>query len=501
MPSGFLSSFVKASSMAAILTCASLGSLRGQGTKSCPDWSPKFDQIQGSATRRELQSERAAGWTQVNASLSNPSQTFAQGNQIIAMAQSRIQSDLQGIQKIAVGNPGPVNDAICTSHQGNALSALQCDIFYSQDLILATQGLLELVQCRSGFSGAIGGGSFSGGNRSVGSNANMGDLLASLTAAKAPAPPLASQSHFQEFENNRVNSDVVGDTAGQEQADASSNASQMAANDKTTDTLKSEVDGLLASNNIADSIQPNPQANDAKTQEANNSEWKDPLAEGSQDSGTTSAGANSPDLNLRNDSGTVLNQSQENQTADPVGVADAAQSTSSNDLTTRNEELAADLLKKGIADSGEVGGTVVQAFDNAQGWLKLKSSDPNDEIDGITQLARGANESFNENGLSKAIVNEGAGIIGSVDKQAFNTLDTANRAFFKGDVSQSEINAQFDDIPKSFARSLIPGYNAAETIQLDLQNAQKNITNRFNSGIQSIQNFLTGKQPPCVFCP
>jgi hypothetical protein len=489
-------SFCGKSAMAAILMCASLGPLLGQSRNSCPDWPPVFNQIQGSAMRQELQSERAAGWPQLNASLSNPGQAFAQGNQIIAMAQSRIQSDRQGIQQIAVGNPGPVNDAICTSGRGSALTALQCDIFYSQDLILATQGTLQLLQCRSGFAGSIGGGAAGGGLGSGGSTANMSDLLHSLFGANPPTP-LASQSNFQDFENNRANSPVVGDAAGAELADANSNASQLAANDKATDPLTAETDAFLSTNNAPNSTQTTSPLTDANTQPASDSDWKDPLGAVSQDSEQLQA--NPPDLNVPSDSGTAPKQSQENQIDGTLGTTDTSQSSSGSNLGSENQELAVALLKDGIASSGEVGETAVQAFDNSEGWLKLQSSDPNDQVDGITQIMNGANKASNGNEASAIVTEQGTGVIGSTAKQEFNLLGTMNSAL-NGDVSPSELDQQTVALPQDFAKQIIPGYKASETIQQDLQNAQTNITSRVKSGIQSIQNFFTA-QPPCVFCP
>lgn len=489
-------SFCGKSSMAAILMCASMGPLLGQSRKNCPDWPPVFNQIQGSAMRQELQTERNAGWPQLNGSLSNPGQAFAQGNQIIAMAQSRIQSDRQGIQQIAVGNPGPVNDAICTSGRGTALTALQCDIFYSQDLILATQGTLQLLQCRSGFAGSIGGGAAGGGLGSGGSSANMSDLLHSLFGANPPTP-LASQSNFQDFENNRANAPVVGDAAGTELADANSNASQLATNDKATDPISSETDAILATNNTPSSTQTNPSPNDATAQAAPDSDWKDPLASASQDSEQSQA--NPPDLNVSSDPGLAQKQSQENQIGGTVGTTDASQSTSGSEVGNENQELVRDVLENGIASSGEVGETAVQAFDNSEGWLKLQSSDPNDQVDGITQIMNGANKGFNGNEASAIVTEQGIGVIGSAAKQEFNLLDTMNSAL-NGDVSPSELDQQTVALPQDFAKQIIPGYKAAETIQQDLQNAQTNITSRVKSGIQSIQNFFTA-QPPCVFCP
>ncbi len=224
--------------------------LAQQTSKSCPDWSNKFDQIQGSQMRQALQSQRAQGWSNVVAASGSPSQIFEQGNQIISMAQARIQSDLQGIQQIAAGNPAAVNDRVCQSAQG-AVVALQCDIMASKDLILATQGTLEIAGCLTGFKGSINNGPPTTGFPVSGPNGSSGattsDLLRSLLSGPSPSAPLASQSKYQEFEDAIANSKVAGDSAGREQEDANISASRLARQDGSNAGLSSEIDSALGS--------------------------------------------------------------------------------------------------------------------------------------------------------------------------------------------------------------------------------------------------------------
>jgi hypothetical protein len=380
--------------------------------------------------RQTLQSERAAGWPQLNASLSNPSATFAQGNQLIAMAQARIQSDQTGLQQIAVGRPGPVSDSICRANSGSAVLALQCDIMDSQDLILATQGTLELLQCRTGFAGAINNGA-GGAPRAGSSKATTSDLLNSLFGTKL-LTPLASQSNLQNFENNKANAPVVGDAAGSEQADASLNASQLASNDKASDPLDSEVDAALASSPSTDSIQ-NSQSNEANAQGPNNGGSTNPEESGSP--GTEQPPTSPLGADSQNDSGLGLNQSQRNPAGDPVGTMSSASNdgpgnsggatAANNDVTQRTDpnqseayspQDAPNLLEQGLSQT-----TAGQVVADVQ---DMTSGNGQKQLNGMFDMADKANDQFNSDSSSKYVVGQCLPLIHNVYSNAMSLVNS-----------------------------------------------------------------------------
>jgi hypothetical protein len=529
MPRESVRSILTSSLVVGVFATVALTPLFGQNPSSCPDWSPLFNQIKGSAMLQTLQSERAAGWPQLASALSNPGPTFAQGNQIIAMAQSRIQSDRQGLQQLSSGNVGPVNDRICSSNSGSASLALACDLQESQDLILATEGTLQLIQCRTGFNGAIGTGGLASVPGTTSSNAKTSDLLGALLKP-SNSVPLASQSDFQNFENKIANSAVVGDAAGTEQADASANASQLASGDKSSDPMNAEVDSILSASGNSDNSQAGSVAVNPESQVSGDSDWKDPVAAASDSQQQPQSNA-SVSSGSSGDDGKWATQAQTNP-AQPVGTADDSQSpdnnlidgskatppissptdaaanvasqtigsqtsgattdgdsTSGSALSTGNQDLAADLLKRGISSTGELGEAAVQSFDNAQGWKKLYSSNADDQINGITQLASGANDAFNTNEISKAVGGQLIPVIGSFYSQGFNILGTANNAL-AGNVAPNELNNQLDNFLQSPGKALFPGL---QTVQQDIQNAQSNISHGINSGFQYFQNLFSSK--------
>ncbi len=176
---------------------------------------------------------------------------------------------------------------------------------------------------------------------------------------------------------------------------------------------------------------------------------------------------------------------------------------SNNDLAKKNEELAADVLKEGISSTGELGETAVQTFDNIQGWKKLTSQDPDEQIDGATLVTGDFNKAFNTNPISAVVTDQLIGAVGSVAKQEFKILDTIDRASRYNDVTPSDINRELDALPQALGKGLIPGYERMETIQTDFATAQKTFQKNVSSGWQSIKNFITGKkecQPFEVFC-
>jgi hypothetical protein len=429
MPNRFLSPLVKLSSLAAIVACASSGPLRGQATNSCPDWSPKFNQLQTVDQRQIVQSQRTAGWPELNSALSNPSQAFAQGNQLIAMAQSRIQSDRQGLQQIAVGPTGPATEMECKSNRGSAVLAYRCDILYSQDLIMVVQGTLELLQCRSGFAGTINNGA-GGAPRAGSSKATTSDLVNSLFGTKL-STPLASQSNLQNFENNKANAPVVGDAAGSEQADASLNASQLASNDKASDPLDSEVDAALANSPSTDSIQ-NSQSNEANAQGPNNGGSANPEESGSP--GTEQPPTSSLGADSQNDSGLGLNQSQRNPAGDPVGTVTSASndgSASSGGATAANNGVthrtdpdqseayspqdAPNLLEQGLNQT-----TAGQVVADVQ---DMTSGNGQKQLNGMFDIADKANDQFNSDSSSKYVVGQCLPLIHNVYSNAMSLVN------------------------------------------------------------------------------
>jgi len=453
--------------------------------------------------RQALQSQRAQGWSNVVAASGSPSQIFEQGNQIISMAQARIQSDLQGIQQIAAGNPAAVNDRVCQSAQG-AVVALQCDIMASKDLILATQGTLEIAGCLTGFKGSINNGPPTTGFPVSGPNGSSGattsDLLRSLLSGPSPSAPLASQSKYQEFEDAIANSKVAGDSAGREQEDANISASRLARQDGSNAGLSSEIDSALASDGDH-STKPDKGVDGAVEQSASDSDWTDPLETGPQQRNLKSADSDISDV-MTSSNATASVDNLSSQSSD-YSRSSVNGGDSNNDLAKKNEELAADVLKEGISSTGELGETAVQTFDNIQGWKKLTSQDPDEQIDGATLVTGDFNKAFNTNPISAVVTDQLIGAVGSVAKQEFKILDTIDRASRYNDVTPSDINRELDALPQALGKGLIPGYERMETIQTDFATAQKTFQKNVSSGWQSIKNFITGKkecQPFEVFC-
>jgi hypothetical protein len=130
-----------------------------------------------------------------------------------------------------------------------------------------------------------------------------------------------------------------------------------------------------------------------------------------------------------------------------------------------------EVLKEGIADSGEVGEIAVNLYDNATGayntvsswknaWTELNSSEADTQIQGTVDATLNLNDEFNANPISKAIVSTFMPVIGNVGKQELNVVNTIgsvmDNAFSSDGLSSSAAQAQIDDSITGLQQAFVP---------------------------------------------
>jgi hypothetical protein len=400
------------------------GTMLAQANRRCPDWVSEFDQIQNSQILDRLEANRQQGWANLF-SQSDPSALFDAGNETIKSLEAQIVEIEASLRQIDYGVPPNVNPAACENSDLNAASSYQCQIFSDQAEILVLQGTLKIARCVTGFDGPIEGEA----------NPPMGPPIAGdpLPAGGSPSGSPSS--------NPYVPPGTPGGSPGSNPSGPGDSPQRVQdllnALNTPTNKVKDLLDALNTPSDSPSAPNTSTQVQDLLTAlNTNSSPWSDPLVS-----------ASTPD-------------------APPVDDAPGIDW----------KQLSQNVVKQGIADSGEAGEKTVQFFDNLDGWNKLNSSDFSDQIDGVRTVAGGANDAFNTNPVSSAVTNQALGVIGSVANQEGVVLATADRAW-QGEASPEDLDNSFAGLDKSIRQALMPGSQYVDYLQNKFQQMQRGMNN------------------------
>jgi hypothetical protein len=184
--------------------------------------------------------------------------------------------------------------------------------------------------------------------------------------------------------------------------------------------------------------------------------------------------------------------------ADPLsnsqGATNASPSTSSgnegNGTELVSKQIYADVLDAGIANGGQTSQTIVQTFDNLQGWANLTSSDTNTQIEGVGSIMNGANESFNTNVASKVVSTQMMGAVVPEYQQVGNVIGTLDSAV-NGNASPSDVDATVENLGPILLQGATPAI--VNTAQQEVQYFQQGAQSFVNSGIQYLKGIISGK--------
>ncbi len=115
--------------------------------QSCPNWSPKFDEITNSEVKSQLQQ---MNWDAAIEQAGGPDATIVAFNSILADARTRLDNAARAVQQLAADRESAQLDATWDECSGprNALMAAKCEYLNMTELILSAEGSIELVQCR-----------------------------------------------------------------------------------------------------------------------------------------------------------------------------------------------------------------------------------------------------------------------------------------------------------------------------------------------------------------
>jgi hypothetical protein len=329
----------------------------------------------------------------------------------------------------------------------------------------------------------------------------LGTILESRAKANGANDPKIqkSQSDLENFENTKAQSSVIGDNSNQVDADATNNALNLIARDKNRDPLDDAITNALETSKDADSDGakgpgqgidgvPPPRSTISEADiAADDGPWADPLSTDAATNDSQPKPANNMSAvdagGLSATSGSKLTAAQDDH--------DATTATTAQDVNILRD-AAKDVMKQGISESGEVGETAVTLVDNLDNWGKFYSADTGDQLSGAVGIAKSVNSEFNTNPISKVVSGQALGVVGSVAQQENKILGDMDLAMGGDGAALAKLNADTDALPAEFGKSLIPGYQKVENLQLELQNATQNVQSRVKSGIQSINMFLYG---------
>jgi hypothetical protein len=115
--------------------------------QSCPNWSPKFDEITNPDVRAQLQQ---MNWDGTIAQNGGPEATIALFKSTLEDAQSHRDNAAQIVQDVAADPEAARLDATWDDCRppANALMAAKCEYLNMTELILTAEGSIELAQCR-----------------------------------------------------------------------------------------------------------------------------------------------------------------------------------------------------------------------------------------------------------------------------------------------------------------------------------------------------------------
>lgn len=134
-----------------LATIVAIGCLLASGTaraQTCPNWSPKFDQITNSEVKQKL---RNTNWDQAIQSAGGPEPIVASFKASRKDAQQRLDNAARAAEETK-GYPGPVRYDVtweqCRNNNKNAHMAAVCEHLNMSELILTLDGSIDLVKCR-----------------------------------------------------------------------------------------------------------------------------------------------------------------------------------------------------------------------------------------------------------------------------------------------------------------------------------------------------------------
>jgi hypothetical protein len=261
--------------------------------QQCPDWSPKFDQIEDSIAVQQLQSQRSQGWPSLDPAR-NGGVSIQQGiqglDQLIQQYEQALRQSQQAWMQVRSGNgpmPNVTSDQCRSMGNSGAAMAAACEATNDHNAILAAEGTEDLARCRAGLPpgsysslDSMGSGpSYSGGGLGGGSTAwdrgaaSVADLNVSKRSGMVNAvtrnwqPPVEQQVAQSSLTQNTALSDPFAPDlqASGPISSGSNNASVSTPNDNPTGSRDSAATTAIAANTdqgsepLAQSSGPNNQ--------------------------------------------------------------------------------------------------------------------------------------------------------------------------------------------------------------------------------------------------
>lgn len=115
----------------------------------CPNWSSKFDGVQNPEVRAKLRS--TTNWDDLIAQSGGPNAVLVQAKGILVDARERLATAQEAARRLAATDAGARSSVTWSECSGNlnALMAAKCEALNMNEVIMVTEGQLELVQCRT----------------------------------------------------------------------------------------------------------------------------------------------------------------------------------------------------------------------------------------------------------------------------------------------------------------------------------------------------------------
>ncbi|SRR5579871_6815753 len=119
----------------------------GASAQSCPNWSPKFDEITNPEVTARLQQ---TDWDAAIQQGGGADAVIASFETLIENARIKRDDAARAVEQIAADNDAARLDATWSECRqgGNALLAQKCQYLSMSELILVGEGSIELAQCR-----------------------------------------------------------------------------------------------------------------------------------------------------------------------------------------------------------------------------------------------------------------------------------------------------------------------------------------------------------------
>lgn len=409
------------------------------GQSSCPDWSPKFDQIDDPSLLQGVRQMRATGWAAVIqqgvAQGVSAQQQIATFEQTLQQMQMQVAADQSTWRQIGVGPKPRVNAQACKNPSGDAAFAALCDEHLKQNGILLTEGTLDIMRCYAGL--------LPGTTVLSGTGGTPDSPRSQQNTAESSMYDSALAQQNLSKRDQMVRKVAAAWSAPQQLRTSSSSLDVTNLSDPFASPTNSEpastVDASLPVSTIA--------AADSSPRE----EWSYPLA-----------------TDAPTDSGITL-------TAPPLDA----------DHSWKDTLVA--IEKDGIGASEGVGATVVGFVDNSENWAKFYSPNSTDQVDGAVGVAQDINSRFNPNEISKAISGDVLGIVDTNGKKMINTMGALDRAWT--DNSPEEVDAAFRDVT-TFDADALPLVKSVDNGQQAVQEGWRKIQTTVDQWV----DFVSGKR-------